>query len=472
MAELIWRLRGGVRAPGARGGDAWFALLAGGAAALVVGWGLTVSVQAACAFTLVALVLALYEYKREWGVLALLALWLLAPGIRRLLALITGHVENDPLSVAPFLATVALAGLELLRMHVPTRIRRLLLIAAAGLALGLPVGFVAGPQSAVFAAFAYLAGISAAVLGAGERGTVRDSTLRRALLFGMVPIAGYAILQRVLALPSWDQLWLDATRFGSIGVEEGTTIRVFASLNSPGTLAALLGLSLLCFLTVHRARLVTIAGAALLTVALALTFVRSAWVGLMVAGLAHVIASRGRSAGIVLGSTALIAAATLALAPVNSTAQDVVERVNSIVDFRGDTSSNERRQTFINTAPEAASRPLGTGLGTAGEPSKLSGQSALRATDNGYLALLYQSGPIGFLLVLVALGFILAAAWSGARAQGPGQELRLLLFAMLVYLLVLATSGDVFYGVHGVILWFICGQVLAYDMRRRAGAVP
>jgi putative inorganic carbon (HCO3(-)) transporter len=471
LAELIWRLRSGVRSPGARGGDAWFAILAGGAAALVVGWGLTVSVQAACAFTLVALVLALYEYRRDWGVLALFALWFLAPGIRRLFGLMTGHIENDPLSVAPFLATVALAGLELLRLHVSTRIRRIVLIAAAGFAIGLPVGFAAGPQSAVFAAFAYLAGISAAIIGAGERGTVKDSTLRRALLFGMLPVACYAIIQDVLSLPSWDQLWLDATRFGSIGVEEGTTVRVFASLNSPGTLAGLLGLSLLCFLTVHRARLVTLAGAALVTVALALTFVRSAWVGLLVAGLAHVVASRGRSAGVVLGSIALAVAATLALAPVNSTAQDVVERAQSIVDFRGDTSSNERRQTFISTAPDAASQPLGFGLGTAGEPSRLSGQSALRATDNGYLALLYQSGPLGFTLVLVALGFILAAAWNGARARAPGQELRLLLFAMLVYLLVLATAGDEFYGAHGVILWFICGQVLGYDIRRRAGAV-
>ena len=468
MAELIWRLRT-ARAPGARGGDAWFGLLAGGAAAVVIGLALTFSVQAACALTLVALVLALYEYRRDWGVLALFALWFVAPGIRRLLALLTGHVENDPLSLAPFMATVALAGLELLRLHVPSRIRRILLIAGAGFVIGLPLGFIAGPQSAVFAACAYLAGVSAAVLGIGERGTVEDSTLRRALLFGMLPIACYAIVQDVLDLPSWDQLWLDATRFGSIGVEEGSSVRVFASLNSPGTLAGLLGMSLLCYLTVRRVRFVTVAGATLVTVALALTFVRSAWVGLLVAGIAHVVASRGRSAGVVLGAIALAVAATLALSPVSSTAQDVVERANSIVDFERDTSTSERRQTFVSEAPEAASRPLGAGLGTAGEPSKLSGESDLRATDNGYLALLHQSGPIGFLLVLVALGFVLAAAWRGARARAPGQELRLLLFALLVYLIVLATSGDEFYGVHGIVLWFICGQVLAYDLRLRAG---
>lgn len=469
MAELILRMRG-VRAPGARGGDVWFGLLAGGAAAIVIGLALSFSVQAACALTLVALVLALYEYKRNWGVLALFALWFVAPGIRRILALITGHVENDPLSVAPFLATVAIAALELVRVQLPSRIRRMLLLAGAGLVIGLPLGFIAGPQSAVFAAFAYLAGVSAAVLGVGERGTLEDSTLRRALLIGMVPVACYAIVQDVLNLPSWDQLWLDATRFGSIGVEEGSTVRVFASLNSPGTLAGLLGMSLLCYLTVRRGRFLPVAGATIVTVALALTFVRSAWIGLLVAGLAHVVASRGRSAGVVMGSIALAVAATLALAPVSPTAQDVVERAKSIVGFDRDTSTTERRQTFITQAPEAASRPLGAGLGTAGEASKLSGASDLRATDNGYLALLHQSGPIGFLLVLAVLGFVLAAAWRGTQARGPGQELRLLLFALLVYLLVLATSGDEFYGVHGIILWFICGQVLAYDVRRRAGA--
>jgi putative inorganic carbon (hco3(-)) transporter len=468
LAELILRMRGR-RAPGARGGDVWFGLLAGGAAAIVIGLALSFSVQAACAITLVALVLALYEYRRNWGVLALFALWFIAPGLRRILALITGHVENDPLSVAPFLATVALAALELLRVQLPSRIRRMLLVAGAGLVIGLPLGFIAGPQSAVFAGLAYLAGVSAAVLGVGERGTLEDSTLRRALLIGMVPVACYAIVQDVLDLPSWDQLWLDATRFGSIGVEEGSTVRVFASLNSPGTLAGLLGMSLLCYLTVRRGRFLSIAGATIVTVALALTFVRSAWIGLLVAGLAHVVASRGRSAGVVVGSIALAVAATVALAPVSATAQDIVERAQTIVEFDRDTSTTERRQTFITEAPEAASRPLGAGLGTAGEASKLSGASDLRATDNGYLALLHQSGPIGFLLVLVVLGFVLAAAWRGTQARDPGQELRLLLFALLIYLLVLATSGDEFYGVHGIILWFICGQVLAYDVRRRAG---
>ena len=453
--------------PGARHGDLLWGLLVGIPLAIALGWTLSYSLQAGCAFSLVVLVIALYEHDRRWGIAALFALWLLAPGLRRVLGLSTGYVENDPLSLAPFVATGAVAVLELLRVHVPTRIRQILLVAAAGFAVGLPAGFVAGPRSAVFAFLAYATGIAGAVLGLRESNAVRDSALRRVLLVGVPLIAAYAILQRVLSVPSWDQAWIDATDFSSIGTGEGE-IRVFGTLNSPGALAALLGLSLLSFLSLQRGRVSGLIGASLVALALSLTFARSAWVAVIVAALAHVVASNGRSAKLVLGSGAIVVAVTLALAPVNSTANEVLERFRSITNFQGDTSSNERRATFSDTLPMALGAPVGFGLGTAGEPSKLSGESFLRATDNGYLGLIYQVGPIGFLLVIGALIVILRAAWEGARERAPGQDLRLLLFTMLVFLLVQAAFGDVFYGVSGLILWFIGGQVLAYDFRRRA----
>ena len=469
MAELIGRLRPGSRPlSSALHGDAWWVVLVGLPAAVALAWALTFSLQAACAFVAVVAVVALHQYDRRLGIFALFALWLVAPGLRRVVGLETGFVENDPLSLAPFLATGAVAALELLRFHVPGRIRRVFLAAAAGFALGLPMGLLMGPRAAIFAFVAYLAGVAGAALGLGERISLQNSTLRRVLLYGLVPIAIYGILQRLLQLPPWDQAWIDSTRFNSIGTGgDLSEVRVFGTLNSPGTLAALLGLSLLCYLTVQRARAGTIAAAVILWVAFALTSVRSAWVAIIVAGLAHVIASRGQSARLVLGTGAVVVLTTLALAPVNSTAREVVDRFKSITD-RADSSGVARTDTFTQTLPIAASAPIGHGLGTAGEPSKLSGDSFLRAPDNGYLGLMYQVGPFGFLLVVGALAYILLKGWQGARARAPGQELRLLLFAMLVYLAVLLGFGDAFYASSGVILWFIGGQVLAFDYRRRA----
>jgi putative inorganic carbon (HCO3(-)) transporter len=471
VAELIWRLRAAARpGPGTRGGDLWWLLVFGGASAVVLGWLMTVSLQAACAFVLVIAVIALYQHDRRAGIAAMFALWFVAPALRRIFGLLTGYVGNDPLSLAPFLATGAIAVLALAQTHVPSRIRGILLTAAGGFAIGLPVGLATNPSSAAFAVIAYVAGVLGAVLGLGERGLLaRDSTLWRVLLYGFPAIAAYAVSQRVFGLTAWDQEWLDAVKldFDSIGgVLPDDEVRVFSTLNGPGTLAPLLALSLLCYLTLQRARTIVLAGALLTLVALALTSVRSAWVALIAGGIAHVVASRGASARLVFGAGAVIVAATLALSPVSQTAQGVLDRFETI-DDKSDDSTTERRATFSATFPTAMTAPLGHGLGSAGEATKLGGDPSLRAPDNGYLSLAYQVGPIGFLLVIAAIVLVMRAAWAGAMARAPGQDLRVLLFAMLVLLLVQLTAGDEFYGSHGVVFWFLAGQVLAFDHRLR-----
>jgi O-antigen ligase len=456
---------------GGRSRELLWPVVVGAPAALVLAWALTISLQSAVAFVLVLLVVGLHQYDRRYGLIAMFALWFLAPGLRRVLGLHTGFVENDPLSLAPFVATAALAALELVQSHIPSRIRALLLVAATGFAIGVPAGLLLGPRAAVYACGAYVAGVSAAVLGFNERSTtLRDSTLRAVLLYGIPAIALYAILQRVLPVPPWDQHWLDSADFNSIGApNEDDKVRVFATLNSPGALGPLLGMSLLCYLTVRpRHPTIALLGAAACVVALELTYVRGAWIALIAAALAHVVASRGGSAKLILGGGAVIVAATLALSPVSSAANDVVDRFSTMFNLSEDRSTTDRTATFTQTLPSAVSAPVGHGLGSAGEPSKLSGNSALRAPDNGYLSLVYQLGPLGFLLVIGVVLIMLRSAWIGARDPAPGQDLRLLLFAMFFYTLVMLGAGDEFYGIHGIIFWFIGGQVLGYEWRRRA----
>jgi O-antigen ligase len=457
----LYRGAGGRRPLLAGGSDLWWVIVVGGAAALLLGWLINFSIQATCAFVLVVLVVALHQHDRRWGIAALFGLWLFVPGIRRVLAMLTGTPENDPLSLAPFVATGAIAALELVRVHVPNRVRALLLTAAGAFAIGIPVGFLTSPRAAVYGIVAYLACLSAAVIGYTEGPLVSQSTLRRVLLVALPVVAVYAIAQRYLPLTPWDQQWVDTTDFDSLGSGREDNVRVFGTLNAPGTLAPLLALTLLCFLTVKQHRMLALTAAAVTLVALSLTYGRAAWI-------AHMVVSRGHSARLVIGAGAVTVAAALALSPVSSAARDAVDRFETIYKPKDDTSATARQTTFFTMFPEAAGTPLGHGLGNAGEPAKLGGNEDLRFPDNGYLSLIYQAGPIGFLLVLGALGVVLGAAWQGARDPGPGEEMRWLLFAMLVFLLVLMTSGDFFYGVGGVILWFIAGQVLAYDVRRRA----
>ena len=464
MAELIWRLRS---APRTYREDLLWVLLVGGAAALILGYSMTVSLQAACALALVVLVVALYQQDDQWGLLALLLFWLFAPFIRRLLGLMTGPVGSDPLSLAPFMATAAIAALALVQTHVPTKVRVVLLLAAGGFALGLPVGFIAGPQAAIYAFIAYLAAVSAAVLGFAEGVRRSDSMVRKVLIIALPVVAAYAIAQHYLPLTPWDQHWVNTTDFNSIGTGRDNKVRSFGTLNSPGTLGALLAMSLFCYMTVRHHRFWAIVGATIVLVGLSLTFVRSAWWALVIAGVAHVIASRGESARVVFGACTITVIAALALSPVSSAARDVVNRFESITHLGGDRSATDRQTSFSQVLPKAVTAPAGHGLGTAGESTKLGEETALRYADNGYLSLMYQVGPLGFLLVLAAMAYVLRAAWNGAREPGPGQQWRLAMFAILVYVVFMLPSGDTFYGSSGIVLWFIAGQALAYEFRPR-----
>ena len=198
-------------------------------------------------------------------------------------------------------------------------------------------------------------------------------------------------MQRFLPLPSWDQEWLDATDFVSIGggASEDDAVRVFSSLNSPGALAPLLALSLLCYLTPAARAADRRRRRAMLPIALSLTFVRSAWVALIAGG--H--GPRGRLAraaapALVLGAGAVIAALTIAAcAGQRDRAATSRPLRDASAATRPTTSSMERPATLGETLPAALQAPLGHGLGTAGEASKLEVDNAeLRAPDNGYLA--------------------------------------------------------------------------------------
>ena len=183
-----------------------------------------------------------------------------------------------------------------------------------------------------------------------------------------------------------------------------TPIRVYASLNGPGTLAPLLGLALLCCLTVRRHPR---AGAGERGAADDRPVAHLRALGLGGADRRRRRARHrlsGRSARLILSAAALIVVTSIALAPFSHTASDVISRFNTIGSPMPTPRPMARQASFEQLFPKAVSAPLGHGLGTAGEATRLHGESDLRAVDNGYLSLLYQVGPIGFGLVMVALG--------------------------------------------------------------------
>jgi len=426
------------------------------------------SPQLGCAAALVGMVVAAYAGRPAAGLLALWAVWLLVPGLRRALGLETGYVSSDPLSVAPLLATLAVGALALARVRLPRAPKLVLAAAAAGLVLGLPSG-AGDPAAAVYALAAYGAGLAGLVLAwreARERpretglGRPRDTSLERALLVAAPLLALYGLYQYFVGLPAWDAAWLESVTFTSVGSPEEGRVRIFATLNSPGLLGVVLAIALLLLLGRRRLGPLTMALMALVGVALALTYVRSAWLGLLLGLVGLALASRGRALPRLVPFALALGLAWVALASAGGTSGAILERAGTFGDLGGDTSLQARQATPLELLPQIAGLPFGHGLGTAGEASRLSeDDGTLPASDNGYLALAYQLGLPGAVLVISAFVVpVLLVARAAVARRSPRLAA---LCAVLVAYLGLMAAGDQLYGLAGLVLWYVIGTALA-----------
>ena len=158
----------------------------------------------------------------------------------------------------------------------------------------------------------------------------------------------------------------------------------------------------------------------------------------------------------------IIVLGTLALGATTRVGGLVVERVSTLGSLSEDNSANARQQTFGEALPVALLAPIGHGVGSAGEPAKLSQKEAFSAAvDNGYLGLLYQVGPFGFALVLTAIGTVVVGLVRSRPRTDELRRRRELNLAVVALLLLLAAATDLFYGALGALLWFYLGQSLA-----------
>lgn len=428
------------------------------------------------ALTLAAVVAfaLLYRRSRTAGLAFMWASWLFIPFVRRLLDWGVGNTERDILSLAPFVLT-ALAGLLALRRAVPAH-RGLVIPALAGLALlvGVPAG-LAQPAALAFALLSYGAVLLALFIGHADAREADDhplGTLGRTLLATMPVIAIYGIGQYYLlrSIP-WDIYWVETSGIRSLLSPEPDYLRVFSTLNSPLPAAAVLGVALLVWIAASWRGLFPFANGILGSIALALTYVRSVWLGIAAGGLVYLLASRSRAALQKTLVTAAVAVAIFAVGWSFPTVQAVIRRALSLTTLETDVSAQDRFELIDKVAPAATSldTPLGHGLGQAGLASDLGGESPLASADNGYLAILYQTGPLGFALMMLVLGILVLLAIRGLRRGGRGTALEL---ALLAYFLVLEFFNDTLYGVRGAMLWYAAGRILAYSLAPQAAGLP
>lgn len=441
------------------GGVFWWLLAA---AAAVLGARLTMaSIQMGCSLAIVVLVVGLYVRHRTVGLAAMWVVWLVAPFLRRVFLLEEPVAGAEPLALTPFLVTAALVALELSQLELSRRTRRMLWMAAAGFMLGLPAGLIIGPTAAVFALFAYLTGLGTFVIGYRDAEAGRTLTLPTILMLATPLLAFYSFRQYYLPLPDWDHVWYITSDLNTAGAPEAGKVRVWSTLNSPGTYALVLGVSLIAFVTAARLTPLRLLAAGLVFGSLALTYVRSAWLSLAVALVAVLVASRGRALKRVAAVAVLVAvAAPFTLG--GSTGAALTERVGTFGALDTDESAQARSNTSTRGIARSLGAPIGFGIGRAGEASRLGTRAlAFRITDNGYLSLLFQVGPVGFLLVMTLAATAMFSAWRNAlRRLGSADVMTA---GVLTFMAVMMVAGDQLFGVAGMIFWYTSGLA----MRRR-----
>ena len=215
-------------------------------------------------------------------VIFVLSLWLFSPFIRRVADYHASFIDPSPILLAPLLAScVALVplidrpGQFLTRRFVPFSLAFLAMF--YGLLIGLaqlpiqPVitDFMRWSIPVVFAAYC---------LGLGDDQEEVAKAVESASIYGLILVGAYGIWQSFSPAP-WDIFWLsniDATSFGSAQSE---SLRVFSTMNSPGPFAAAIAALVLLLMGSTRkiARLAQLLG----VVALVLSEVRSAWIGIV-----------------------------------------------------------------------------------------------------------------------------------------------------------------------------------------------
>jgi putative inorganic carbon (HCO3(-)) transporter len=419
------------------------------------------------------------RWSREWIYFTIIfAAWCFTPLLRRLGDYRQGAYNPVQItSLIPFLLLLPLVWVcfkrERLARLTPF-FRYLAYIWAAIFIYGFLVGAVFGVVSAAgFSLVEYLVPMLAGIWLAGQALPVTTALRRLAII--ILPCAGivalYGLLQWVQP-PPWDVLWVQGSEFISVGDPVPFAMRIFSTLNSPGTAGDFFALTIVLALPFLRFRnlwawpLVSAIGGALL-----LTLVREAWVGLVVGMIVYLVLNPRRlslvpSLAVYIGLLIFFVTALPALMGSGVNSDVITSRISTFGDVDHDGSALDRKNQYGDAMDKGLSNPIGSGLGTVGAAAKLgaASQSSMigDALDSGYFARFVELGWIGTLAYLVvviggpiALGF--AVFRQGSTATVDVKVASATAVAICAVLAWGDAANDAHFSLDGFFFWIALG---------------
>lgn len=295
-----------------------------------------------------------------------------------------------------------------------------------------------------------------------ERGNVSElcRSIQRALLGGTLIAGLYGILQ-YFAIPPWDAAWMRTVDMVTIGKPEPMEVRVFSTMNSPQILAAFLMVGvLLAYRMVSRWKyLILLAG----ITSLALSFARSAWVGLIAGFIVYTYRASFKERMRSLTATVGCAVFVFAAMSIPQVSEALSSRFTTFTDLKHDESALDRQETYDQVIDMLRRSPAGIGLGV----DQGMGDAE---NDSSIVAALLSLGLPGSLVFASALGMSLYSLFARDRSRNVTQVLGLQ--CCLAGLVVESPLNNVINGQIAFLTWSFIGLSCAFVMQRRQSPQP
>ena len=410
-----------------------------------------------------------FFYKRSpWY--AGLTIWLFCatPLVRRLVDEQAGWDASNPVLLAPYLAcsfaALSLGGF-LFRRRTGTLGPFLLVIGciAYGLLMAMAEGRV---LSGIVDAMKWSAGplVAVYVLANHTRANLLHRAATLALTIAAPLMAAYGIAQ-YLSPTKWDSDWMvnvQSLGLDSIGVPEPFALRVFGTMNSPGSLATILMAGIL--VTLQRRFVYALPALAMMVLGLLLTQYRAVWAGTLIGiiYLAYAGSARLRFQVLAAAAVSIFVISSSALVPQVRTA--ISQRIDSIGNLRADESGQSRVHQYDEFLSDDSGDMLtGAGLAIDGASRRLDGKTTA-SIDSGIIEIFTALGVgVGTLLIIGLIGAI-GVSFSRFAEATPDM---ILYRAIALSLFCQLPFGNVFVGESGFCGWLFLGLAAAHVERQR-----
>lgn len=402
-------------------------------------------------------------------------LWILTPWVRRLIDYQSSWVNPSPVLLAPYLVT--LITVVTLLKHLPKMYRQDSLpyvLSFAGVVYGLLIGLV-NSQFKVSSKILFFQSIMEGVTDPSrfsytvvnviidtldwitpvffgcylflnwQRYPAYRQNIQRTFCWGVLLTGAYGIVQYLIA-PEWDRFWLrNAIALGadSFGTPEPLGIRVFSTMNAPGTFAGFMMAGLILLL--NGKGTLRFAASALGYLAFLLTLARTAWGGWFLCLLIFSSSLKQHIQIRLIITLLMIGICAFPLTTVEPFSEVINARFETLADVQGDGSFQARAEIYQKALGTALLEVVGNGFG-------------LPRMDSAVIDMLVAMGWIGVTLYFGGIILLLSKLLQSLQKRldpfiSAASAISLGTFAMLgIGNSLIEFPGVMFWGFQGIAL--------------------